>query len=152
MAFQHRVWMLSSVLRLEAARRAACITAGLLSAPRFAGGDRPVGSGAPGDGAGGCTPRTPQNRGWVPAGSKPTDFQPLDEGWRGRNPHLAAIPPLLSGAGGRGWLSGAKCCAWTRAIGAREPSLHTGGVRHHHHINNERAAPSKIFAPAPRGW
>lgn len=33
----------------------------------------------------------------------------------------------------------------------REPSLHTGGVRHHHNINNERAEPSKIFAPALHG-
>lgn len=39
--------------------------------------------------------------------------------------------------------------SWQGATGGREPSLCTHGVRHHHHINNERAAPSKLFAPAP---
>lgn len=41
------------------------------------------------------------------------------------------------------------CFSWQVTIGGREPSLRTHGVRHHHHINNERAAPSKLFAPAP---
>lgn len=41
------------------------------------------------------------------------------------------------------------CFSWQGATGGREPSLRTPGVRHHHHINNERAAPSKLFAPAP---
>lgn len=38
--------------------------------------------------------------------------------------------------------------SWQGSTGGREPSLRTRGVRHHHHINNERAAPSKLFAPA----
>lgn len=38
--------------------------------------------------------------------------------------------------------------SWQGATRGREPSLRARGVRHHHHINNERAAPSKLFAPA----
>lgn len=76
----------------------------------------------------GSAPAEQQNRGWVSAGTKPTGFQPLDQGWRGRNPHLAAIPPLLSRAGGRGWLPGAKCCAWMCAIGSRRCTQAASGI------------------------
>lgn len=44
---------------------------------------------------------------------------------------------------------GTACAFLGREPREAEPSLHTHGVRHHHHINNERAAPSKLFVPAP---
>lgn len=44
---------------------------------------------------------------------------------------------------------GTACAFLGREPREAEPSLHTQGVRHHHHINNERAAPSKLFVPAP---
>lgn len=62
------------------------------------------------------------------------EHQDWGKGWGGGTP---SPPP------------GTACAFLGREPGEAEPSLHTHGVRHHHHINNERAAPSKLFVPAP---
>lgn len=92
---------------------------------------------------------------------KPVGLELLARGCGGQNPASRShFPTEVLGLGrwerGAAWrLPPPRVTArfpWPRAIRAGEPSLHTHGVRHHHNINNERAAPSKIFAPAPRGW
>lgn len=99
-------------------------------------------------------------RGPASHGSNPAGFQAPVEGLSRAEQLLYLPSEMQSGAGdGRKADGGgtgptpprgtALRFSWQGATGGREPSLCTHGVRHHHHINNERAAPSKLFAPAP---